>query len=184
MACNYGCIGGGGQPYPNDSRTREKRARILKEVQSIDVLVSPTENFHMLQLYEKYLNKPLSLEAHNVIHTHYKHRRRVQEDEIDILPLPEDAEDKVKVSVCLGTSCYSKGSYEILERLINAANKEDWAKNLEIKGTFCVENCGKSPNVVVNDIIVSEATVEKVKEVALNELTRKKGDSSVSKSNV
>jgi len=125
MACNYGCIGGGGQPYPNDSRTREKRARILKEVQSIDVLVSPTENFHMLQLYEKYLNKPLSREAHNVIHTHYKHRRRVQEDEIDILPLPEDAEDKVKVSVCIGTSCYSKGSYEILERLINAANKED-----------------------------------------------------------
>jgi len=36
----------------------------------------------------------------------------------------------------------------------------------------------------INDIIVSEATVEKVKEVALNELTRKKGDSSVSESNV
>jgi iron-hydrogenase subunit alpha len=184
MACNYGCIGGGGQPYPNDFRTREKRARILREVQSIDVLISPTENFHMLQLYEKYLNNPLSHEAHEVIHTHYKHRRRVQEEEIDILPLPEEAEDKVKVSVCLGTSCYSKGSYEILEKLISVANKEEWARNLEIKGTFCVENCGKAPNVVVNDIIVSEATIEKVKEVALNELRRTKGDSSVSKSNV
>ncbi|MFN3328808.1 MAG: [Fe-Fe] hydrogenase large subunit C-terminal domain-containing protein, partial [Fervidobacterium pennivorans] len=184
MACNYGCIGGGGQPYPNDFRTREKRARILREVQSIDVLISPTENFHMLQLYEKYLNKPLSHEAHEVIHTHYNHRRRVQEEEIDILPLPEEAEDKVKVSVCLGTSCYSKGSYEILEKLISVANKEEWARNLEIKGTFCVEKCGKAPNVVVNDIIVSEATIEKVKEVALNELRRTKGDSSVSKSNV
>jgi len=86
--------------------------------------------------------------------------------------------------VCLGTSCYSKGSYEILEKLISVANKEEWARNLEIKGTFCVENCGKAPNVVVNDIIVSEATIEKVKEVALNELRRTKGDSSVSKSNV
>jgi iron-hydrogenase subunit alpha len=37
---------------------------------------------------------------------------------------------------------------------------------------------------VVNDIIVSEATIKKVKEVALNELRRTKGDSSVSKSNV
>lgn len=184
MACNYGCIGGGGQPYPNDVRTRARRAKILKEVQSIDVLISPTENFHMHQLYEKYLEKPLSHASHEVIHTLYKHRKRVQEDEIDILPLPEETEDKVKVSVCLGTSCYSKGSYEILEKLIAAANKEEWAKNLEIKGTFCVENCGKSPNVVVNDIIVSEATVEKVKEVAINELSGKKGDSKVSKSNV
>lgn len=148
------------------------------------MLISPTENFHMLQLYEKYLKKPLSHEAHEVIHTHYKHRRRVQEEEIDILPLPEESEDKVKVSVCLGTSCYSKGSYEILEKLISAANKEEWAKNLEIKGTFCVENCGKAPNVLVNDIIVSEATVEKVKEVALNELGRAKGDLEISKSDV
>ncbi|HOJ94901.1 MAG TPA: NAD(P)H-dependent oxidoreductase subunit E, partial [Fervidobacterium nodosum] len=93
-------------------------------------------------------------------------------------------EDKVSVSVCLGTSCYSKGSYEILENLISLANKEEWAKNLEIKGTFCVENCGMAPNVVVNDKIVEQATIEKIKEVALNELGRKKGDPEVSKSNI
>lgn len=184
MACNFGCIGGGGQPYPNDVRTRSRRAKILRDTQSVDVLISPTENFHMRELYTKYFGAPLSHEAHEVMHTGYKHRRRIEEEEIDILPLPEDVEDKVKVSVCLGTSCYSKGSYEILERLIALSNKEGWAKNLEIKGTFCVENCGKAPNVVVNDIIVDEATVEKIKEVALNEIGRKKGDPEVSKSNI
>ncbi len=38
------------------------------------------------------------------------------------------------------------------------------------------------PNVVVNDKIVEQATVEKIKDVALNELGRKKGDPEVSKS--
>ncbi|HOP82077.1 MAG TPA: [FeFe] hydrogenase, group A [Fervidobacterium sp.] len=184
MACNYGCIGGGGQPYPNDVRTRARRASILRETQSVDVLISPTENFHMRQLYEKYLGAPLSHEAHETIHTEYKHRRRIQEEEIDILPLPTDDEEKIKVSVCLGTSCYTKGSYEILEKLIALSNNEEWAKNLEIKGTFCLENCGKAPNVLINDRIVGEATIEKIKEVALSEIREKQGDTEVSKSNL
>uniref|UniRef100_A0A7C4RX33 2Fe-2S iron-sulfur cluster binding domain-containing protein n=1 Tax=Fervidobacterium thailandense TaxID=1008305 RepID=A0A7C4RX33_9BACT len=184
MACNYGCIGGGGQLYPNDVRTRTKRAKILKDTIGLDVLVSPTENFHMRELYNKYLGQPLSHESHETLHTHYKYRKRIEVAEIDILPLPTEESEKVKVSVCLGTSCYSKGSYELLEQLIALTNREEWAKNLEIKGTFCVENCGKAPNVVVNDTIIDEANIEKIKEVALDELRRKKGDTEVSKSNV
>lgn len=184
MACHYGCIGGGGQLYPNDVRTRTKRAKILKDTLGLDVLVSPTENFHMRELYSKYLGQPLSHECHETLHTHYKYRKRIEVAEIDILPLPTEESEKVKVSVCLGTSCYSKGSYELLEQLIALTNREEWAKNLEIKGTFCVENCGKAPNVLVNDTIVDEANIEKIKEVALDELRRKKGDTEVSKSNV
>ncbi|MFN3329044.1 MAG: [Fe-Fe] hydrogenase large subunit C-terminal domain-containing protein, partial [Fervidobacterium pennivorans] len=180
MACNYGCIGGGGQPYPNDTRVRERRAKILRETQSVDVLISPTENFYMRELYTKYFGNPLSHNAHEVLHTEYKHRKRIEEEEIDILPLPEEVEDKIEINVCLGTSCYYKGSYEILEKLIALSNKEDWAKNLEIKGTFCLENCGNAPNVIVNDRIVDGATVEKIKEVALDEIRRKKGDPAVS----
>ena len=41
---------------------------------------------------------------------------------------------------------------------------------IEVLGTFCVENCGDSPNVVVNGKIVSEATFEKViEELSKNE---------------
>ena len=98
--------------------------------------------------------------------------------------MPTDDEEKIKVSVCLGTSCYTKGSYEILEKLIALSNNEEWAKNLEIKGTFCLENCGKAPNVLINDRIVGEATIEKIKEVALSEIREKQGDTEVSKSNL
>ncbi|QTA38538.1 iron hydrogenase small subunit [Thermosipho ferrireducens] len=165
MACDFGCVGGGGQPYPNNKEVRMKRAEILKEVVGIDGLISPTENYHMLSLYEKYLKHPLSHEAHETLHTIYKNRKRINNGDIEILPLPIDESEKTTVKICLGTSCYSKGSYEILSELIDLTNKEKWAKNIEIKGTFCVENCGKAPNVVVNDRIISEANIQKIKEV-------------------
>ncbi len=165
MACNYGCIGGGGQPYPNDSRTREYRARLHREIVGTDVLISPTENYHMLELYNKYLKYPLSHEAHETLHTTYKHRRRVTDTEIDILPLPVEEEEKIAVKVCLGTSCYMKGSYDLLNDIIALADKQEWAKNLEVKGTFCFENCGKAPNVMVEDTLISQADLNKVIEV-------------------
>jgi len=122
-------------------------------------------NCLVISLYEKYLGKPLSHVSHEVLHTTYKNRKRIKNGDIEILPLPIEEDEKTTVKVCLGTSCYSKGSYDILSNLIDVVNKEEWGQNVEIKGTFCVENCGKSPNVVINDTIISEATTEKIKEV-------------------
>jgi len=85
MACDYGCIGGGGQPYPNNSAKREERAKILRDTVGMDVLISPVENYHMRELYNKYLVKPLSEESHKVLHTSFKHRKRVSGEDIDIL---------------------------------------------------------------------------------------------------
>ncbi len=172
MACNYGCIGGGGQPYPNDSKVREYRAKLHRAIVGTDVLISPTENYHMLELYNKYFKAPLSHEAHETLHTTYKHRKRITDTDIDIAPLPIDEEEKVNVKVCLGTSCYMKGSYDLLNEILALSDKEEWAKNVEIKGTFCFENCGKAPNVMVEDTLISEANMEKIvkalKETAQN----------------
>ncbi|ABR30357.1 iron hydrogenase [Thermosipho melanesiensis] len=164
MACDYGCIGGGGQPYPNDTEIRIKRAKILNEVVGIDVLISPTENYHMLSLYENHLKAPLSHESHKLLHTTYKNRKRIKNGDIEIIPLPVDEDKKTVVKVCLGTSCYAKGSYELLSQLIKLTNEEELS-NVEIKGTFCLEKCGNAPNVMVNDKIIDEASIEKIKEV-------------------
>jgi len=165
MACGYGCIGGGGQPYPNDTAVRKNRTKILKDMVSINPIKTPTENPYLMDLYNKYLKHPLSHETHHLLHTTYSPKRRVPEEDIEILPLPLPDEEKVKVRVCLGTSCYMKGSYKILSDLIELVRKEDWAKNIEVVGTFCTENCDKSPNVMINDILISEANTDRVKEM-------------------
>lgn len=160
MACNYGCIGGGGQPYPNDSRVRQNRAKILKETAGIKAIQSPVENYYLQKLYQEDFKDE---HKRHMIHTTYKARKRVESNDIEILPLPK--EDKTTVKVCLGTSCYMKGSYKILSQLVESVKQEDLGDDIEIVGTFCFENCGKSPNVMVNDKLIYEATFEKVREV-------------------
>lgn len=153
MACNFGCIGGGGQPYPNDTSVRQSRAKQLKELVSVKSLISPTENYYMRKLYEEVPD------LHELIHTSYRPRKRVVHEDIEVLPASNG--EKVTVKVCLGTSCYVRGSYKLLSQLIELAKRKEYSF-LEIVGTFCVENCGRSPNVLVNDKLVDEATLEKV----------------------
>lgn len=160
MACNYGCIGGGGQPYPNDSKVRQTRARILKETASIKTINSPVENYYLQKLYQEEFKDQ---HTRHMIHTEYRPRKRIESEDIEILPLPK--EDKTTVKVCLGTSCYMKGSYKVLSQLVEFAKKDSLGDEIEVVGTFCVENCGKSPNVMVNDKLISDATFEKVEEV-------------------
>jgi iron-hydrogenase subunit alpha len=164
MACNYGCIGGGGQPFPNDTGMRKARAVALRDTVGINSVNTPLENFYLRELYQKHFEHPLSEKAHHILHTTYKPRRRVADTTIEILPLPIPESEKTTVKVCLGTSCYMKGSYKILAELLEDAKTEEWAKNVEVVGTFCTENCGKSPNVMVGSTLVCEATTEKVRE--------------------
>ncbi|MEN2983957.1 MAG: [Fe-Fe] hydrogenase large subunit C-terminal domain-containing protein [Dictyoglomaceae bacterium] len=180
MACSLGCIGGGGQPYPNDSITRLKRAKVLSEIASINPISSPEENPYLMELYNKYLDHPLSHKTHKILHTNYSPKRRVPEKDIEILPLPVSEEEKIKVRVCLGTSCYLKGSYKILSELIELVRKEDWANNIEVVGTFCTENCSNAPNILVDDILITEANINKIREMLIEYAKRKQRISDVS----
>lgn len=170
MSCNYGCIGGGGQPYPNDSRKRDERTKWINDMCKTNMLDNPQENPYLHPVYTQYLKEPLSKESHELIHTHYNPRRRVTEQEIEILPLPLPAEEKVVVKFCLGTSCYMKGSYNLLTDFIESIKSESWANQIEVVGTFCTEKCDKSPNIIVNNIIISEANINKVREVVSREI--------------
>lgn len=158
MACNFGCVGGGGQPYPNDTKTRQFRAQILRSTMGIKTLVSPNENYYLVKLYEEDLRDEEA--RHHLIHTNYRPRRRYPEKDVELLPVPGDSKKTVKV--CLGTSCYTKGSYTLLKKLIDHVKESDVEGRVEVFGTFCLENCGRSPNVLVDGKLVSEATFEKV----------------------
>ncbi|WP_448516818.1 [Fe-Fe] hydrogenase large subunit C-terminal domain-containing protein [Pseudothermotoga sp.] len=153
MACNFGCVGGGGQPYPNDTQARQSRSKQLKELVSVKSLISPTENYHMRKLYEEVPD------LHELIHTSYRPRRRIEHEDVEVLPASNG--EKVMVKVCLGTSCYLKGSYKLLSQLIELAKRKDYS-SVEIVGTFCLENCHHSPNVLVDDKLIGEANLEKV----------------------
>ncbi len=78
MACPGGCIGGGGQPYPPrhmhvlDRELTILRASALYAIDSSKKLRKSHENPAILKIYEKFLEKPGSHKAHELLHTHYQ----------------------------------------------------------------------------------------------------------------
>lgn len=75
MACPGGCIGGGGQPIPTSSEIRSKRIEaIYAEDMGLSVRKSH-ENNEVKLLYKLFLGEPNSHKAHDLLHTHYKHRK-------------------------------------------------------------------------------------------------------------
>lgn len=74
MACEGGCIGGGGNEPKTMKRVRERQRAIYEEDKKLPLRKSH-ENPYVKALYEDYLKEPLSAEAHRLLHTKYYSRR-------------------------------------------------------------------------------------------------------------
>ncbi len=78
MACPGGCIGGGGQPYHHgDMELLKKRTKVLYDEDAGKKLRKSHENPYIIELYEKFLGKPLSEKSHHLLHTHYFKRDKL-----------------------------------------------------------------------------------------------------------
>ncbi len=76
MACPGGCLGGGGQPIPTSPAIRQKRAEaIYAEDEGLPIRKSH-ENPEIVQIYQEFLGEPLGHRSHELLHTHYKPRKR------------------------------------------------------------------------------------------------------------
>lgn len=161
MSCRGGCIGGAGQPLPNDMTARERRKNALYDCDRVQALHNAKDNPFIQETYRKWLKTPNSPLAHKLLHTTYKHRRRLTGEVIDV---QEGAAcEKVQVSVCIGTCCYTSGSYDTMRKLMDLAQEKGLDEKIDFKASFCFENCDKGPNVEVNGTLHSAVTPDKAK---------------------
>jgi NADH:ubiquinone oxidoreductase subunit E len=85
--------------------------------------------------------------------------------------------EKVSVKVCLGTTCFVMGGGNLQE--LNDIIPKKFGDKVEVAGTPCLGLCSinweysKAPYVKVDDIVVPEATVEKVLQVIEERLGQK-----------
>ncbi len=80
MACPGGCINGGGTPRvvgDYHPYSHERRLVLEREDRSKEVRQSHN-NKEVQKLYEKYLEKPNSKKAHELLHTHYTNRQVIR----------------------------------------------------------------------------------------------------------
>ncbi len=70
---------------------------------------------------------------------------------------------KVKITVCIGSSCHIKGSRKVVEELQYLISENNLGDKLELGGTFCMGKCQLGVCVNVDDEFHS-VTPEAVKE--------------------
>ncbi len=66
----------------------------------------------------------------------------------------------VKVEVCIGSSCFLKGAYNILDAFTALVRQEKLTDEVTVCGAFCKDNCRNGVSVEVDGIIYSVADLE------------------------
>jgi len=74
MACPGGCINGGGQPIGTTEEAVKARMATLYDIDEKDAIKVSHKNPYIIELYDKFLGKPLGHRSHDLLHTHYQKR--------------------------------------------------------------------------------------------------------------
>lgn len=56
----------------------------------------------------------------------------------------------IKISVCIGSACHLKGSYNVINGFQQAIEKNNVSDKVEIAGTFCTGHCGNDVSILVD----------------------------------
>lgn len=161
MACPGGCISGAGQPINPESNTKQLRAGGLYETDKTLQLHASQDNPYLQKCYQDTLGDIGGHTAHELLHTHYHSRKRFEDDSFTVMESGES--NKLQVCVCVGTSCYVRGSQKLLERIMQHVNDENLGETVDVRATFCFEACDKGPTVRVGQTVLHKCTVDDVK---------------------
>jgi NADH-quinone oxidoreductase subunit G len=148
MACPGGCIGGAGQPVSRDLQARKCRTRGLYEADKMLQLHKSQENHFVTELYKENLGEVGGHKAHHLLHTEYHSRRRISDEDMSLVT-GKGPEQKLKISVCVGTNCIARGSQDLLHGLIRHVEGRGLADRIDVRASFCFEQCSRGPTVTV-----------------------------------
>ncbi|NLU21470.1 MAG: 4Fe-4S binding protein [Phycisphaerae bacterium] len=157
MACPGGCIGGAGQPVYRDRQPRRLRTEGLYEADKMLELHKPQENHFISELYREELGEIGGERAHELLHTHYHSRRRIADTSLSLV---DGDRSKLNISVCVGTNCMVRGAQTLLHNLIRHVEERGLQDVVDVKASFCFEQCDKGPTVVVGDKLIHKCTFQ------------------------
>ncbi|NLK41121.1 MAG: 4Fe-4S binding protein [Planctomycetes bacterium] len=161
MACPAGCISGAGQPVMYDPRGRALRAEGLYNADRTLQLHAPQDNPYLQRCYQETLGSIGSKLAHELLHTHYQHRKRF--DDAGFSVTDNGTDEKLPVSVCVGTSCYVRGSQKLLEQILSFVKENGLDDSVDVRATFCFEQCDRGPTVRIGRMVLNKCTFEQVR---------------------
>ncbi len=171
MACPGGCTGGAGQPIITKPTTKNERTKNLYHLDKTMPLHRSQDNPFVKDLYKTTLDEPNSHKAHELLHTNYHSRKRIDDEEISFSA--PSKEERCKVRVCIGTSCYLRGAQDLLSKTLMQVEENGWQRLFDIAATFCTEKCDRGPSIVVDGEVYHHAKVEDIRQVIESQAKRR-----------
>lgn len=75
------------------------------------------------------------------------------------------------ISVCVGSSCHLKGSYDVIEKLKETIKKYNVEDKVELQASFCLGRCAEGVTVKVDDDrFLSNVNKDNIEEIFASEL--------------
>ena len=80
---------------------------------------------------------------------------------------------KIKVEICVGTSCYLLGAHDLMEAVEHLP--QEIKEYIDLNAATCLKTCGKGPNVRINDVVLSGITPERLIEIIHDNINENNG---------
>lgn len=71
----------------------------------------------------------------------------------------------ITITVCVGSSCHLRGSYEIIRLLKELIRSAALEQKVILKGSFCLENCTEGVSVKIDEELFSVGSVDEMKDL-------------------
>jgi len=114
-----------------------------------------------MKLYMEELREIGSSISHSLLHTHYRNRKRLLGDNIEILSGGKNC--KAEIKVCVGTSCFLRGSQELLMKTMKYVDEKFNNDEIKLTAEFCEETCSEGPTVTINGKKIKKCKFEDIK---------------------
>jgi NADH-quinone oxidoreductase subunit G len=163
MSCPTGCVGGGGQPEVNDTATRVQRLKEIYRLDAIEQVHKAQDNIYVNKILKEWFDGAASESTHHDLHTGYTPRRRITGKPIEVNGSKEGG--SVHVQVCVGTGCYLRGSYDIMNKLTELIKKWSVEDYVQLSGTFCLEKCDQGVSIKIDDEIITGVNLDNVEHI-------------------
>ena len=69
------------------------------------------------------------------------------------------------VTVCVGSSCHLKGSYDVLQTIKRLIEENKLEDKIELKASFCLGNCSNGVSVTVDNELLRDVKPENVEQI-------------------
>lgn len=69
------------------------------------------------------------------------------------------------IHICVGSSCYLKGSQEIVDIYLRLIEERFLKDKVQLKGAFCLKNCSSGITIMIEEEIITEVTRENCEQI-------------------